>query len=81
MYWDMKITLLFNMKIKKITTFFGKRSTNQVQAPLLLLQVHHSHAFLSQPTDILGKGKGLYKEKGLEGNAEAKSQKELQNLG
>jgi len=69
------------MNIRKITTFFDERYVNQVQAPLLLLQLHHFHACLSQPTDLLRKGKGLYKEKGLEGNVEAKYQKGLQNLG
>jgi hypothetical protein len=74
-------TLLFNTKIRKITTFFGERFVNQVWAPLLLLQVRHSHAYLSQPIDLFGKGKGMYKEKGLEGNDEAKSQKGIQNMG
>lgn len=66
-YWDRKITLLFNMKIRKITTFL---STNALQTRseilLLLLQVHHSHASSHNQIISLGKGKGFHKEKGLE---------------
>jgi hypothetical protein len=29
--------------------------------------VHNSHAFLSQPTDLLGKGKGFIRRKGWRG--------------
>jgi hypothetical protein len=60
-----------------ITTFIDNHSTNQVQAPLSWLQVHHSHTILSQPNN-LGNDKGLYKE---EGKVEAKTHNRMKNLG
>jgi hypothetical protein len=74
-------TLLLSFKTKMIRTFVGNCSTNQVWAPLSWLQVHQYHVSFSQPTYHLGKEKWLYKEKGSEGKAEAKTHNWMQNLG
>jgi DNA-binding winged helix-turn-helix (wHTH) protein len=56
------------MKIKKITTFSSANaSQTRFRLLLLLLQVHHSHVVSQNQLIYLEKGKGLYKDKGLEG--------------